>query len=104
MPLGTLQENQLVVPTNIQGIKIRTGPFKALGVWFSNNENEVIDLNFCERIKKIQQLINIWTSRSLSLKGKITVIRSLILPQIQFLFAMIYVPDYILQKLDELLF
>ena len=65
---------------------------------------EVIDLNFNERIKKMQQLINIWTSRSLSLKGKITIIRSIILPQIQFLFSMVYVPKEILDKVDKILF
>ena len=104
VPLGTLNRNELIVSKTMQGININTGPFKALGVWFSKHENEVSDLNFNERIKNIQQLTNIWTSRSLSLKGKITVIRSLILPQIQFLFSMIYVPDNILSKLDELLF
>ena len=75
-----------------------------MGVWFSQNITEVIDLNFTERIKKMQQLINIWTSRSLSLKGKITIIRSVILPQIQFLFSMVYVPKEILDKVDKILF
>ena len=47
----------------------------------------------------MQKLVNIWTSRALSLKGKITIIRSLILPQIQFLFSMVFVPQEMLQKL-----
>ena len=32
------------------------------------------------------------------------IIKALILPQIQFLFAMIYTPDYLIKKIDEMLF
>ena len=49
-------------------------------------------------------LINIWKGRKLSLKGKITILRKLILPQIQFLFSMIAIPDKILKQLDKLFF
>ena len=51
----------------------------------------------------MQTIINIWKSRTLSLKGKITIIRSLILPQIQFLFNMIYIPPKILEQIDSIL-
>ena len=49
-------------------------------------------------------ITNIWKSRCLSLKGKITIIKTLIIPQIHFLFAMIYIPVNILQKIDKILF
>ena len=48
-------------------------------------------------------IINIWKSRSLSLRGKVTIIRSLILPQIQFLFSMVYIPHNILKEIEYLL-
>ena len=80
------------------------GPFKTLGIWFSDKTKEMIDLNFKEKIENIEKLLSIWTSRNLSLKGKITIIKSLILPQVLFLFTLIYVPKYILEKLEKLLF
>ena len=49
-------------------------------------------------------ITNIWRPRCLSLKGKITIIKTLIIPQIHFLFAMIYIPENILQKIDKILF
>ena len=49
-------------------------------------------------------IINIWRSRSLSIKGKITIIKTLIIPQIHFLFSMIFIPENILKKIDTMLF
>ena len=40
----------------------------------------------------------------MSLKGKITIMKSLILPQILFLFNLIYVPKNILDQIDDLFF
>ena len=49
-------------------------------------------------------ITNIWRSRHLSLKGKITIIKTLIVPQIHFLFAMICIPENSLQNIDKILF
>ena len=49
-------------------------------------------------------LMNIWKSRKLSIKGKITILRTLILPPVQFIFLMIVIPDTILKRLDNLFF
>ena len=81
------------LPTYLEKIKLKHGPFKALGIWFSINGPENQRLNQEERIQSINTLINIWKGRKLSLKGKITILRTLILPQVQFLFSMITIPD-----------
>ena len=104
IPLGKLRGKITSLPIDINGIKINNGPFKALGVWYSHDENEVYTLNLIDRIKNMNKLINIWKARSLSLRGKVTIIRNLILPQIQFLFSMVYIPDNILKEIDNLLF
>ena len=41
-------------------------------------------------------------SRNLSLKGKILIIKTLILPQITYLLLVCYCPVHILQKVDKL--
>ena len=41
---------------------------------------------------------NLWNSRHLSLKGKITIIKTLAIPQRQFLFNMIYIPENVITK------
>ena len=49
-------------------------------------------------------LTNIWSSRNLSLKGKVTIIKSLILPQVSFLFSVLFTPDQILNEINKILF
>ena len=49
-------------------------------------------------------IINIWKSHSLSLKGKKTIIKTLMLPQINFHFSMIPISEQILKKIDKILF
>ena len=40
----------------------------------------------------------------MSLKGKITIIKTLAIPQIQFLFNMIFIPDKIIKQIDDLVY
>ena len=39
----------------LSGITLKRGPFKTLGIWFSYNEAEMIDLNFNERIGNMKK-------------------------------------------------
>ena len=63
------------------GIKCPQDPIKALGIFFSYDQKMPVYLkNFAEKLGKIRKLINIWSSRGLSLYGKVTTIKSLLLP------------------------
>ena len=104
IPIGKLKQNKPVLKGNLVQIKIKELPFKALGVWYSDNEAEVSTLNTNDRIHKINVNLNMWRARKLSLKGKIMIIKTLILPQIQFLFALIHMDSKILQHIDTILF
>ena len=42
--------------------------------------------------------------RSLSLNGKVTILKSLIMPQMALLFSVLLILEYILHKLDKLIF
>ena len=101
IPLG-INRKKPIKSSALHKLKVEGGPFKTLGVWFSHNTKEMVDLNFNEKIENMEKLLFIWTSRNLSLKGKITIIKSLILPQILFLLTLIYVPKYILDKIEKL--
>ena len=52
----------------------------------------------------METILNIWKSRCLSLNGKITIIKTLIVPQVQFLFSMIYVDDKNLKQIEQMLY
>ena len=52
-------------------------------------------------IRKVETIIQIWKQRNLSWKGRIVIIKSLILSQFTHLFSMLYTPPYVLDKLKK---
>ena len=61
--------------------------FTALGINFSNNMSihNIMEVNYEARITKAQSWVNIWSSRDLTLMGKVTIIKSLIYSQFSYL-------------------
>ena len=90
-------------PLSLSEIKIRTGCFKTLGVWFSKNVKEMVSLNFEERLEDMRKILCIWNARNLSLKGRITIIKSLVLPKVIFLLSLVYVPKEVLDRINKIL-
>ena len=101
IPLGHFRHVELPLPKHLCELKINKKAFKTLGIWFTPTIGEASKLNFDNRLKKAEIIINIWNQRSLSWKGKIMVIKSLILSQFSHLFTMIYTPKYILDRLQK---
>ena len=101
IPLGHFRHVELPLPKHLCELKINKKAFKTLGIWFTPTIGEASKLNFDDRLKKAEIIINIWKQQSLSWKGKIMVIKSLILSQFSHLFTMIYTPQYILDRLQK---
>jgi hypothetical protein len=80
--------------TNIHGIKFST-KVKALWVYFGNDTDECTKFNWTEKIESCQKIINSWKQRYLTIFGRITIIKSLILPKLAFLGQTITAPDNI---------
>ena len=104
VPIGTAREKKVILTKHCNQILIQKTPFKTLGIWLSDNDDEMAKLNFEKKIEKMENLTNTWTARHLSLKAKVTVIKSLILPQISHLLSMCYCPYTMLEKIDKVLF
>ena len=65
-------------------------PIKAaLGVYYSYDDKLLREKNFIENLDKIKKLMNTWLSRGLSLYGKVTIIKALIIPKMIYLFLLI---------------
>ena len=54
--------------------------------------NALYELNFIPKLTPIQQILNCWRSRSLSPIAKVTVIKSLLLPQLLYTFSVLCIP------------
>ena len=75
-----------------------------LGLTLVDDENENYTLNFYKRIQSIKSLTQIWSQRSLSLKGKITVINSLLIPKLLYPSTNVCIPNKVYDEVDSLLF
>ena len=100
-----------VIPLNIQnvdkhklGISWQKGSFKMLGIWFSSNEDEMIRLNLNDKVERIKNTIIAWSNMHLTMFGKITVLKTMVLSQILNVCSTVYVPEYFIKQVDKLFF
>ena len=100
MWLGSLKGNEI----KPLGIKWPSDPIKALGVFFSYDKKLLFQKNFSERLDKIKKLINIWSSRGLSLYGKVTIIKTLLLPKVVYISSLLPTPEHIVKELNYLIY
>jgi hypothetical protein len=87
--------------------KIQWNPetFKVLGVIFSINMQEIVRLNYENKLFEISKLLNVWSKRNLTPFGKITVIKSMALSKITHLFSSLPDPDdNFIKELNHILF
>ena len=86
------------------GIKWPTEPMKALGVLFTYDHKLSHSKNFSEKIVDIKKLINYWSSRGLSVYGKVTLIKSLLIPNIVYTSSLLPTPEHIVKDLNHILY
>ena len=67
-------------------------------------KQDLPDLNFKNALFQAQKILNVWKPRSLTPLGRITIIKTLILPKFNHLFASLPTPDKIINELNKILF
>ena len=100
MWIGSLKESK----EEYFGIKWPKIPIKALGVYFTYDQKLLKEKNFIERLDSIKKLINIWSSRGLFIYGKVTIIKSFLIPKFVYVCSLLPTPKEIVNKLNQLLF
>ena len=98
--IGSLRENK----STPFGIKWTNEPVKALDVCYSYDQKLLHEKNFIERLDSVKKLINLWSARGLSRYGKITVIKSLIIPKFVYIASLLTTPKGVIQELNRLIF
>ena len=88
----------------IHGINFSLSTIKSLGIYFSTNRQECMQLNWNKLIEDIQNLLNSWKRRKLTYIGKITVIKALALPKCNYLLQSLTPTKEILDKIERLFF
>ena len=100
MWIGSFRENK----AKPFGIKWPNEPIKALGVHYTYDLKLLHEKNFIERLDSVKKLLNIWSSRGLSIYGKVMIIKSLIIPKLVYISSLLPTPKEIIQELNQLLY
>jgi hypothetical protein len=79
-------------------------PIKSLGVYFGYNKTQCDQLNYEKQINKCKAIIKNWNQRNISLIGRITVFKSLILPNITFIGSCTIIPKEYIQTFKNIVY
>ena len=102
--LGALKGSDIKIAPDIN-VKWTNEPIKMLGVNISANRNEIANLNFPDKVSKIETILNIWRERNLTIFGKVTIIKSLAFSQLVYLLSVLPSPQQgTLKYLESVLF
>jgi hypothetical protein len=85
------------------GIKWPDDSVKFLGVYINNNSKKMMEDNFNDKLNKIQEIVNIWFLRKMTLKGKVTIINSLLASQLIYLGTVFHTPQWVLKKYKDII-
>ena len=77
---------------------------KKLGIHFSCDQGQIMKQNFNERLSEIQKTINLWSLRSLSLFGKVTIIKSFLIPKLLYVSTILETPQEITKQMERMLY
>ena len=86
---------------NFSSLKLREC-IKILGIYFSYNSSLAGDKNFMDSVTNIEQLLAIWSIRSLTVPGTIQVFKSLAVPKILYVAGMNLVPIRVIEQIQKI--
>ena len=75
---------------------------KILGIHFSYNKKVQMQTSFITMIKKTQQVLRLWNSRTLTLEGRIMIFKTLAISKIVYLALITNVPKVIVKELQKI--
>ena len=77
---------------------------QALGVHFSYNSKESLQKNFYDKISDIKKQIHLWSWRGLSLLDKVSIIKSLLLPKLIYVYSILPPPSEFLALIQTIIY
>ena len=86
----------------LKPINLTTDIIKILSVHFSYNGTLKVQNNFLDTVKSIQQVLRLWKSGMLSLKGKVITFKTLAISKIVYLAFLTVIPNSLVQELQKM--
>ena len=87
------------------GVTWSTGPITLLGITFTNDSADLFKLNFPPKLSRLKSLLGLWSNRDLTPIGKVTIVKTLGLSQLVYLFQILpNPPQNIMKDLEKIIF
>ena len=99
MWIGTMK-NSLEKPLGLEWCTT----VKNLGIHFSCNQQVLSSQIFQEKLDKIQKLINLWNMRGLSLFGRVTIVKTFLIPKLLYVSSIIETPTDVIKRMERMIF
>ena len=85
-------------------IKWPSNPVRYLGIYIGENKEACIDLNWWSKLREAEKTLYSWKRRNLTLFGKITVIKSLIVPKVRYPAQFLPTPEGFIKKMENVMY
>ena len=82
----------------------RQDPIKALGIFFSYDKDKTNELNFAEKIRKLEKALNNWKKRNLTLYGKMNIVKTFGLSKLIYNASVLVIPEHFIKETEKLIF
>jgi exonuclease III len=92
------QINNVNTPLEIKWVK----HIRSLGIFFSYDNDYVVQKNFMDRAKEFKRILDMWQQRNLSLIGKITILKSLAFSKIIYQCGILDSPPKFIEHINDL--
>ena len=89
---------------NVAGIKWPTEPVRCLGIYIGNDKKECNKLNWDKKLENIKKKLSSWQKRKLTIFGKVTVIKSLLIPQLLFSAHFLDIPTGYIKEVNKVFY
>ena len=77
---------------------------KITGVYFSTNRDVYYEINYRRVLEKMKVMCNMWRQRNLSLIGKVQIIKTFVVSQLNFITNMIAMPNWVISIANQCMF
>ncbi len=99
--IGSLAQNEC---NNMYDLVWTDGPIRTLGITISNDPQVLMNENFMPRLKIMNNILHMWLCRGLSLKGKVTILKSLALPILYYPMSVLPIPTEVVEIAENMIF
>ena len=98
--IGSVKHSDCIGNFNI---KWSDDPVQTLGIIISNDPRVIMEENFMSKLRSTEKILNMWSIRGLSLKGRVTILKSLVIPKFLYPMSVLPVPKNVVDAIDNMI-